>query len=162
MGDPLTAAAAVGSLASVGLKAYGQIEAGKGEQAAAEFKKQELEQAAKYGELEAKQRHGADLYNLSTKLGLFDAGRAAAGTDPTSPTGVALRSGIERLDFEGAAITQANARAQIEKQSREATFMGEAGEYAMGLSKIGAFATLAGGIGPSLGNPQFGFGKKAS
>jgi hypothetical protein len=65
--------------------------------AADDYQAQRLEQAATYGELKAVQTGGQMTRQLNTTLGNIDAVRAAANTDPSSPTGAALRDNAEQI-----------------------------------------------------------------
>ena len=82
---------AAASIASVGLAAGGSILGGEATSSADQFKAEQQDQAAQYGELKANQTNAQMTRNLSITLGNIDAVRAAARTDPTSPTGAARR-----------------------------------------------------------------------
>src|SRR5882757_5820818 len=88
-------AAGGNSLTSIGLSAYSTILQSQGTAAADEFQASKLETAATYGELKAVQTGGQMTRSLNNTLGNIDAVRAAAHTDPTSPTGAKIRSDNE-------------------------------------------------------------------
>ncbi len=146
---------AVSSLASMGLKAYGDVERGKGQQAADEFQAQQLERAAKYGELQAQQVGAAMSQRLGDALANLDVQRSQQKTDPLSPTGVAIRSGLEARGFEQKAITMDNIMEQTRQQTADAAYLRQAGEQALKTSYLSAGADIAGGLS-SIGNPKFG------
>src|SRR5882757_7475899 len=90
-------AAGGNSLTSIGLSAYSTILQSQGVAAADEFQASKLESAATYGELKAQQTGGQMTRSLNQTLGNIDAVRAAANTDPTSPTGAAMRDNAEDI-----------------------------------------------------------------
>ncbi len=93
------------SLASIGLSAYSTILQSQGVANADEYQAAKLDQSAKYGELKAVQAGGQMTRSLNTVLGNIDAVRAAAGTDPTSPTGNVVRDNQENIGNEQRSIT---------------------------------------------------------
>src|SRR5258705_228582 len=98
-------AAGGSSLASIGLTAYSDILKSEGVAKADEYQADKLDQAAKYGELKAVQTGGQMTRSLNTTLGNIDAVRAAANTDPTSPTGNVVRENQESIGNEQRSIT---------------------------------------------------------
>src|SRR6266581_338101 len=105
------------SLASIGLSAYSTILKSEGVAEADQFQAAKLENAATYGELKAVQTGGQMIRNLNTVLGNIDAVRVAAGNDPTSPTGVAVRENAEEIGTEQKTIT-VNSILQQSRQER--------------------------------------------
>ncbi len=85
MGDPVSIAA-VASVASLGMSAYGTIKKGEGDQAAADFKADKAEEAARFGREQAELTDVTLRERLNTTLANIDSIRAAAHVDPTSPT----------------------------------------------------------------------------
>ncbi len=153
--DAAAGVGAVASLASMGLKAYGDVERGKGQQAADEFQAQQLERAAKYGKLQAEQVGAAMSQKLADSLANLDVQRAAQHTDPLSPTGVAIRGAAEDRGFEQKAITMDNIMEQTRQQNADAAYLRQAGHQALLMGQIGGAADIAGGLS-SIGNPKFG------
>jgi hypothetical protein len=92
--------AAVASLASAGFGAAGSVVSGQGTAAGDTYKAETLDRAATYGGLKATQTGAQLTRNLSVSLGNIDAIRAAARTDPTSPTGAAVRGYTEQVGTE--------------------------------------------------------------
>jgi hypothetical protein len=90
--------AAGSSIAGAGLQAYGEILKSQGVAAGDTFKADVLEQNGARGDVAAVQTGGDFTRKLNIDLGNIDAMRAAVHTDPTSPTGAAIRDsegGIE-------------------------------------------------------------------
>lgn len=167
MADPITGAAAVASIASVGMSAYGDITKAQGTAAGDQFKAAELDRAAEYGELKAKQTSGQLTQNLTMTLGNIDAIRAAAHDDPTSPTGAAVRDYAERVgtnqkDIQVDSILQQSRQneadaAYLRKASSAALLSGDiaaGGDILKGLA--GGISGLAGGGSGNLGNSSIG------
>src|SRR6516164_9806520 len=96
------------SLAATGFKMLGDYTTSRAEAGAERFKAEELEQQAQYGELKAKQTNAQMTQRLAVTLGHVDAVRAAAHTDPSSPTGAAVRGMREELGEEAKGITVEN------------------------------------------------------
>jgi hypothetical protein len=122
-------AAGGGSIASIGLQYYANtLKAdadtfrAEGEANAATFQAQRLDVAAKYGELKASQTGAQMTRNLNTTLGNIDAIRAAAHTDPTSPTGVAVRENTAAIGNEQRNITVDNIKTQTDQQVSDAAY----------------------------------------
>jgi hypothetical protein len=98
MGAAGAGAAAGGlSLASTGFKMFGDYVSSRGAAAGDVFKAEELEEQAKYEGLKASQTNAQMTRNLAITLGHIDAVRAASHTDPTSPTGAAIRGEAEQI-----------------------------------------------------------------
>lgn len=157
MGDPITAAAGAASLASVGFQAYGSLEKGKGAAAADQFQAQQEERAAQYGKLQAEQVGSVLTQKLAITLGNIDSVRAAAHTDPTSPTGVAMRDASEKIGLEQKSIQVDNIMEQTRQQEADAAYLRKASSQALLMGEIGAGADITKGIGQGLGSPLFGF-----
>jgi hypothetical protein len=121
------------SIAGLGLTAVSQGIAAQGTATADQFKAEQLDQAAQYGELKATQTNAQMTQNLVNTLGNIDAVRAAAHTDPTSPTGSSVREYVEETaDMQksakvGAITEQANmdeANAQYMRQAASSALLG--------------------------------------
>lgn len=147
--------AAVASVASAGFSAAGQYEQAQGTSAADQFKAEQLDQAAQYGELKATQTSAAMTRNLVTTLGNIDAVRAAAHTDPTSPTGSAVRENVEELGNEQRGIKVAGIEQQARMDEDSAAYMRTASDQALlggDLSIAGTLLKGVGGLGKSMGS----------
>lgn len=151
-------ASSVLSVAGVGLSAMGTYEKAQGQQQADEFQAAELDRATDYGDLKAVQTGAAMTQKLNITLGNIDVMRAAANTDPNSPTGAAVREYSENLAGEQKNITTDNILAQSQQQRADAAYLRVAGSNALLAGKMGAFGQLLGGFGPSAGSGNFGIG----
>ena len=141
------------SVASAGLQAGSQYEAAQGQSAADLYTAQQLDEAAKYGELKAQQTGAAMTRNLMTTLGNIDAVRAAAHSDPTSPTGSAVRENVEELGTEQRQTKVAGIEQQARMDEAGAAYMREASDRALiggDLSIAGTLMKSASGL-PGLG-----------
>ena len=161
-GDPLSGAGGGGgdmslaslgsgfSIAAAGAKAGGDIMGAIGTSNADTFKAEQLDQAAQYGELKATQTSGQMTRNLSITLGNIDAVRAAAHTDPTSPTGAAVRDyadqvGTEQKDTKVNSIMQ-----QARTDEANAAYMRSASSTALLSGGVKAGGDLLGAAAPLL------------
>lgn len=162
MADPITGAAAVASIASVGMQVYGDETKAKGTAAGDQFKAAELDRAAQYGELKATQTSGQLTRNLSMTLGNIDAIRAAAHDDPTSPTGAAVRDYAEKIGTDQKTIQVDSILAQLQQQEADAAYMRKSASDALLSGDIAAGADILKGIGGSLGSLGGGGGSLGS
>jgi hypothetical protein len=124
------------SLAGAGFSAYGDIEAGEGKalglegQALSqrgqakgyEFSALKSDRAAEYGRLNATQIGGQLTRDLNTTLGNLDAIRSAAHTDPSSPTGAAVRGMEEGIGIDQRNIKVGNVLAQASQSEADAAY----------------------------------------
>ena len=147
MGAAVAPIAAAASFASVGLSAYGSYEKGKGEQAADQYQASRLERAAQYGKVQAAQTGAQGLENLNLTLDNIDAVRAAGNVDPSSPTTAALRARTTYLGERDTNIRVGNILAQANQDVSDAAYLRSAGEYALGMGRLSAMATVAKGVG---------------
>ena len=135
------------SLAATGFKVLGDYASSRAEAGAATYKSELLEQEAEFGRLKATQTNAQLTKNLAITLSHVDAVRAAMHTDPTSPTGAAVRGEMEatgqmRKDItvenilQQARMDEANA-AYMRSQSSNALLSGDLtmlGDFAQGIS----------------------------
>ena len=152
------AAAAGTSIAGAGIGAYAQILSSQGTAAGTNYKASALENAAARGRVAAAQTGASETEKLVQTLGNIDAVRAAAHTDPTSPTGAAIRDWNETLGLTKKSIDVDNIMAQSQQEDSDADYLRSASKYALLGGELGAGATLLGGIGQGLA----AFGKPAS
>jgi hypothetical protein len=146
MGAAAVPAAAAGlSLASTGFKMAGEYESSRGTAAADIYTAQELEQQAQYGELKATQTNAQMTRNLAITLGHIDAVRAAAHTDPSSPTGAAVRGEREMLGTEAKGITVENILQQSRMDEANAAYMRSQASNALLFGDLGMLGTAFGG-----------------
>lgn len=132
------------SIASLGLSAASQGIAAEGTATADEFKAEQLDQAATYGELKATQTNAQMTRNLSMTLGNIDAVRAAQHVDPTSPTGAAVRSFVETTGTNQKNITVDNINAQAQMDEANASYLRQASSSALLGGDIGIAGTILG------------------
>lgn len=151
MGQAAAPIAAISSIASVGLSAQAQRTQAAGTQASDEYQAQILDRAAQYGEVQATQTSATLTQQLNNTLDNIDVMRAAGHDDPSSPTGAAVRNYQETIG-EGQIGTQVgNIRAQTEQDEASASYLRQAGAYALGIGDTNAMATLLKGFGTAAG-----------
>ncbi len=143
-------AAAGTSIAGAGLGAYAQILASQGTAAGENYKAASLENAAARGRVAAVQTGASATESLNFNLGNIDAVRAAAHTDPTSPTGAAIRDWNETLGLTKKAIDVDNIMAQSAQESSDAAYLRSASKYALLGGELSAGATLLGAASQGL------------
>jgi hypothetical protein len=151
--SPISASgAAAGGLGllGAGFKAYTDIIGAEATKAGDEFKAAELQRQADYGRLKATQTNAQMTRNLAITLGHMDAVRAAAHTDPTSPTGAAVRGTVEDIGTEQKGIKVENILQQARQNEADAQYLRYAGNQAMLAGEIGAGADIAGGLAGAL------------
>jgi hypothetical protein len=149
------------SIASAGLSAYGSFEKGKGQEAADEYKAQELQRQAEIGKIKATEVSGQMTEHLNQTLGNIDAIRAAAHDDPTSPTGAAVRDLAESQGIRQKNIGVTNILEQSAQDQADAAYMQRAGALAMQGGEISAGADVLKALG-STDWTKFGLGKTPS
>src|SRR5881394_883003 len=138
MGSSGATPAGGSSLVSIGLQAYSDILKSEGVAKADEYQAAKLEVAAQYGELKAVQTAGQMTRSLNRTLGNIDAVRAAAGNDPTSPTGAAVRDQAEQIGSEQKQITVDSILQQSRQERADAAYYRSAADDALFAGKIGA------------------------
>jgi len=144
------------SIAGAGLGAYGDILKGQGTQAADVFKASMLEQAAERGRVAAVQTGAEYSRKIATDLGNIDAVRAAGHTDPTSPSGMAVRDYHENIGLSQKAIAVDNIMAQAQQQEAEAAYLRKAGAFALTTSYVSAAADIAKGAAQAFSPGSIG------
>ena len=152
------------SMATVGLQMYSSYLSSRAAKAEDVFKEAELKQQAEYGRLKADQVNAQKTRTLAITLSHVDAVRAAAHTDPTSPTGAAVRGTMEEAGTEAKNITVENILQQARMDDANAAYMRSAGSNALlagdidMVSKLlgggaGALQSMPGGGTPDLSQP---------
>ena len=139
----------MGQAASAGasiFQAAGSIVQGIGTSNADQYQAKEMEQAAQYGDLKAVQTNAALTRNLNQTLGNIDAVRAAQRTDPTSPTGAAVRNTVEATATSDKNIQVDSIMAQAEQDQANAAYLRSASSTALLSGGIGAFGDLLKGF----------------
>jgi hypothetical protein len=151
MGASGTAGASGGmSLAAMGFSMLGEYTSSRGTAAADVFRAQELEQQAQYGELKATQTNAQMTRNLAITLGHLDAIRASAHTDPSSPTGAAIRGFKEERGTEAKDITVENILQQSRMDEANAAYMRSAASNALLAGDINMLGTAFGAAAGAL------------
>lgn len=138
------------SLASAGLSAYSTILQSQGTADADNYQAAKLETAATYGDLKAVQTAGQMTRNLNNVLGNIDAVRAAAHTDPSSPTGAAFRDNQEGIGNEQRSITVNSILQQSTQNRNDAAYYKSAASNALFSGEIGAAAGVAKAVAPLM------------
>jgi hypothetical protein len=154
------AAAGPVSLAAMGFNMGSSLLRGVGEMQGDQYQAARLKRAAEYGRVKAAQTSAQLTEQLNQTLGNIDVVRAAARTDPTSPTGAAYRDFEEALGERRRGIAVGNINAQVLQDEADASYMRRAGTYALLGGALGAGGDLTKALGPS--KPLFGFGSQGS
>jgi hypothetical protein len=144
------------SLAGIGFKMLGDYTSSRAEAGAEVFKAEQLEQQAQYGELKAKETNAQMTRNLAITLGHVDAVRAASHTDPTSPTGAAVRGTMEQIGTEQKEMTVENIMQQARTDEANAAYMRSQSSNALlagNISMLSEFFTAGAGAVRSMGPP---------
>ena len=145
------------SLAATGFKVLGDYASSRAEAGAATYKSELLEQEAEFGRLKATQTNAQLTRNLAITLGHVDAVRAAMHTDPTSPTGAAVRGEMEATGQMRKDITVENILQQARMDEANAAYMrSQAGNALLegNLAMLGdAFKGAAGALSGMGGGP---------
>jgi hypothetical protein len=145
-----------GSIASIGTQFYANMLKVQGDQYKAQadqfraegesegdtYQSERLDVAAQYGDLKATQTSGQMTRNLNNTMQNIDAVRAAANTDPTSPTGAAVRDYTEAVGTDQRNITVGNITSQTDQERSDASYFRTAS----------ANALLSGGIAVNADN----------
>lgn len=139
-------AAGGNSLASIGLSAYATVLQSQGVASADEYQAKKLETAATYGDLKAVQTGGQMTRSLNQTLGNIDAVRAAAGADPSSPTGAAIRDNAETIGTDQKNITVNSILQQSRQDRNDAAYYRSAASNALLAGGVGAAAGIAKGL----------------
>lgn len=134
------------SLASLGLSAYSTMLQAKGTADADNFQSDKLESAATYGDLKAAQTGGQMTRQINTTLGNIDAVRAAANSDPNSPTGAAVRDNQETIGDNQKNIAVDSILAQSTQGRNDAAYYKSAASNALFAGDISAASGIAGGL----------------
>lgn len=138
------------SLASLGFKLGGDYMFAEGTATADQYKAELLDRAAQYGELKANQTNAQLTRNLAMTLGNIDAVRAAANTDPTSPTGIAVRDFTEQTLTEQKNIKVDSITAQAKEDEANAAYLRDASSKALLGGDLKMAGDVVGAVGPLL------------
>ena len=145
-GTSLAALPAILSVGAAGAGAGGAILGSEGTASADKYKAEQLDRAAQYGDLKATQTNAQLTRNLSITLGNIDAVRAAAKTDPTSPTGAAVRDYTEQTATEKKNITVDSIMQQSKEDEANAAYLRKSASDALLAGDISAGAGVLKGL----------------
>lgn len=154
-----TAAAAGGaSIASLALTASGDIMKGSATQASDDFQADRAERAAQFGQTQAALTDTTMRENLNTTLGNIEAVRAAANTNPTSPTGAVMMDRATQLSDRQRMAAVGSIKSQAEEDQASAAYLRKAGDFAVTQSYISAGGDILSGAakGFTKGGPLNG------
>lgn len=146
MGSAAGQGASGTSIAGAGLSAYADILKGEGTAAGENYKAASLENAAARGRVAAAQTGASETERLANSLGNIDAVRAAAHTDPTSPTGAAIRDWNETLGLTKKSIDVDNIMAQSQQEASDAAYLRSASKYALLGGELAAGSDIIGAL----------------
>jgi hypothetical protein len=138
------------SIAAIGLKAAGDYTKSRGVAAEDEYRAAELDRAAQYGDLKATQTNAQMSRNLTITLGQLDSIRAAARTDPTSPTGAAVRDFKEQVGTEEKNIRVDSIMEQARQAEADAAYMRTSASRALLSGDIAIAGDVIGGLGGAI------------
>lgn len=144
MGPEAVAAASIGGLA---LEAGSSIYKGLGDKATQDYMAQRDQRNAQFGRLKADQAGAHMQEELNNTIANIDVIRSAAGTDPLSPTGLALREEERRVGDRERRTRLSSIMAQVDEDEATATYRRSAGRQALLGSFLGASARLGRGLG---------------
>jgi hypothetical protein len=150
MGDYAGAAASGGSVASAGLKAYGDYTAGVGKSEGMKYRAATLEQNAQRARVSAVQTGATESQQLAMALGNIDAVRAAAHGDPTSPMAAAYRDQQEELGLTKKSIDVDNIMAQARQDDSDALYLRSSAKYALQSGEIAAGSDILSALSKAM------------
>ena len=143
-------AAGAMSMAAMGFKALGDYTTSRSEYGADIYKERLLEEQATYGELKANQTNAQKTRQLAVTLGHIDAVRAAAHTDPTSPTGAAVRGEREMEGGMQKEISVENIMQQARMDESNAAYMRSQASNALLAGDISMLGDIASGTAGAI------------
>lgn len=141
MGDPVSTALLVGSAA---LSTASGIGAANGDYAAAQFKADQADEAARRGKIAAAQTDTALRDELGQTIANIRSIRASSGIDPASPTTDAIIANESRISEHQRRIQVGNILDQSQSDATSADFLRKSSRDAWLYGSIGAFARGAG------------------
>lgn len=148
MADPITLG--IMSAAATGLQMAGQVAQGAAQADAYGAKADAAATAAEYGRAKAYATNSAMQEDLRATLGNIMAVRAAAGTNPSSPTGQAVMANVRGDSNRDRKTAVGNIRAQASQNDRAASVYAKAGRNAILTGLLGAASTGVKASGPVL------------
>jgi hypothetical protein len=153
MSSPVASGA---SIASGGLKAYGDVVGAKGKAAADRYRAATLMQTAERAKVQAVQTGATESEQLVATLGNIKAVRAAARGDPTSPMAAAYGDYQEELGNTKKAIDVDNIMAKARQDESDAAYLDTTAKQSLLMGDIAAGADIASSIASATGGPGGG------
>jgi hypothetical protein len=144
------AGASGNSMASLGFQAAAAGVSAIGTSEGDQFRASELEEQAQYGDFKGKQVNAQMTRNLTMTLGNIDAVRAAARTDPTSPTGAAVRDFVDTTGTEQRNIKVDSIMAQAQMDEANAAYLRSASSTALLSGALTAGGDILKAAGPLI------------
>lgn len=141
MADPITMTMGAMSAAATGLQMAGSVVGALGQKKAAGMQAQAAATAAEYGRARAYATDAAMQDDLMKTLGNIMAVRAAANTNPMSPSGDAVMANVRGDADRNRRTALANIRAQVAQDQKAVSFYRSAGRRAVLTGLLGAAAT---------------------
>jgi hypothetical protein len=147
----MSAPAASGtSIASAGLKVYGDVLAGEGKAAGDRYRAATLMANAQRAKVAAAQTGATESEQLSATLGNIDAVRAATHGDPTSPMAAAYRDQQEELGLTKKSIDVDNIMAQARQDESDAAYLQSSAKFALLSGDVAAGSDLLTSLSKAL------------
>jgi hypothetical protein len=137
---------------------YGDYTSSRGVAAGDIYESEVAQQEAEYGKVKAVQTNAQQTRNLAITLGHIDAVRAAAHTDPTSPTGAAVRGETEMIGTEKKDIAVENFLQQARMDEAKAAYLRTASSNALLSGDISMAGDLFSGLSSVFGGGGGGGG----
>jgi hypothetical protein len=138
------------SIASLGLGVFSSLTKGQATKASDEFQASKAERAAEFGKLQAGLTDSVMREQLNTTLSNIDVIRAAARTDPTSPTGAAIEAYDSKIANRQRTAALLSINSQVAEDEASAKYLRQAGDYAVSQSYLDAGIKVAGAIGKAF------------
>jgi hypothetical protein len=138
------------SIGSAALSAFGAITKAQGTKAADDFQASKAERAAEFGKLQAGLTDTVMREQLNTTLSNIDVIRAAAHTDPTSPTTAALEDKQSMLSDRQRNAALLTINSQVAEDQASAKYLRASGEYALDMGYLNAGIGIAGSVAKGL------------
>lgn len=148
MGPEIAAGAvAAASIGGLALDAGSSAIKGYGEKQGQDFMADQADRAAQLGRIKADQTDVSLREELHTTLSNIDVIRAAGGTDPLSPTGLAIKENETRISDRTRRTAVGNIQAQADERVKEASYRRRSGEMALIGGIVGGAAKVGKGFG---------------
>lgn len=138
------------SIATLGLSAFSSVAKGSASQSSYGAQADRAERAADFGRLQANLTDVTLRDELNRTLGNIDVIRAAGRIDPTSPTTAALLERETMVSDRQRNAALLNIRSQVNEDEASATYLRQAGDYALRMGYLDAGIKVAGAVGKAV------------